>query len=437
MVALNGGRVLRSSGGDHDDRHLRVYLEHLANPLTHLEACHAGHLDVQQNQVRKSALKSAHLLLLLRVQVCQGILAAHRDFDVAEVFERGVDNLLVHLVVVHGKNQGPLLKLELLRGSKLRSDPGRRARRGGGGRRGLRGVELDPGPRMLDGAALSGRDLPLAQGAVAEELDDELRASAKLGLDADAPSVHLGDLCADREPEPDALKSPGVTVLLLLKRLEDRLLPLLGDATPSVDDRYLHNLLVGLVVGRDADETRVRELASIGHQVVDELREFVAVAGDDGQLLPSEVVCEAHGALHERPVHLVHRHIHHDDDLVRNLCEVHRCRGPLNRLACKSFLLRLGQVHDVRHEVEKPRGTTPDHAKLPAHALARRGLQQSRREAKHAVERTSDLVREHRHERRFPLLDHPKLGDLAEVLADAEDAAHQPLLVALGDEGHA
>mmetsp|Transcript_23767 Transcript_23767/g.67258 ORF Transcript_23767/g.67258 Transcript_23767/m.67258 type:complete len:200 (+) Transcript_23767:966-1565(+) len=199
MVALNGGRVLRSSGGDHDDRHLRVYLEHLANPLTHLEACHAGHLDVQQHQVRNSALLATRFLQRLGVQVGQGILAAHRDFDVAEVLERALDHLLVHLVVVHGEDQGPLLRHEFLRARRLPSGPGGRARHGGGGRRGgRRGVGIDPGPRVLDGAALNGRDLPLAQGAVAEELDNEFRASAKLGLDADAASVQLGDLCADR-----------------------------------------------------------------------------------------------------------------------------------------------------------------------------------------------------------------------------------------------
>src|SRR5207247_5212084 len=101
-------------------------------------------------------------------------------------------------------------------------------------------------------------------------------------LRPDLAAVELGELLADRQPEPGPARAPGDRVVQLLERLEQAREVFLADADARVRHPHAHGLRLGL----HADEHPAlrRELDRVRQEVQEDLLHLRPVRDEPRQL---------------------------------------------------------------------------------------------------------------------------------------------------------
>mmetsp|Transcript_72190 Transcript_72190/g.234491 ORF Transcript_72190/g.234491 Transcript_72190/m.234491 type:complete len:232 (+) Transcript_72190:922-1617(+) len=225
-------------------------------------------------------------------------------------------------------------------------------------------------------------------------------------------------LVRDREAQTDALVATDRRVVLLLEGLEDALQGAPVDTLARVSDTDLDPLLLGVCDTCQSNPPLRGKLASVRHEVEEDLGALVGVRLDDGQGV--YLVHQLHACLDKGATSLVGRALHQQCDFFQDPGQVHpimrqtfgRCRGAIVGASHGCHL------HDIHHEVQEPVRTSPDHVQESQCSLLLLCVAQLVHQADDAVQRAPELVRHHGHEPNLPLLGLSICGHVRQVATD-------------------
>ena len=237
------------AAGEHEDRRGGRLSGELAQLLDHREAVDVGHLRVGQDEWVRLAIVARRLERLQGLRGIRGGVDPH-----APVVEHLAKDQPVRLVVVDDKHLQPTERLQLRAGGGLVDDPE---------------------------VGLEGERAALVW------LARQLHAAAHQG---DQPR-------RDRQPQPCAAEPSGGAGVGLLEGVEDRGLPVLGDANPGVGDGEPQpDGAAGRVAGRafgqlhiEHDLALLGELDRVADEVDDDLPQPAGVALHDLRHLQVDV----------------------------------------------------------------------------------------------------------------------------------------------------